>query len=286
MTALSRRTMLLGTVAVVALALAAATWAASATAPRGSLTLLGGPGACLGPGHGCGRLRGPTGLLRLAISPDGRTLYASGQAGGLAILARDPVSGRVRQRSGAQGCIRRDGRQGCARLRGLIDPGAIAISPDGHSLYVTTRSGIEAFARTPSTGALRSIGCLDSRGAAGCGRLRAPAGPSELLAAGNGSVYVTGTITDAQGNATGALAVLARDPRSGALHQAAGASGCLDDDGSHTCAVALCVDADHRSSRSAATPPACTPGRPTHWTLRPRSPATWPRLPVTAPPAR
>ncbi|MEA2146957.1 MAG: hypothetical protein QOG59_2544, partial [Solirubrobacteraceae bacterium] len=120
--------------------------------------------------------------------------------------------------------------------------GAIGISPDGHSVYVTTSTGIEAFTRTSGTGALAPMGCLDSRGAAGCGRLRAPAGPRELLAAGNGTVYVTGTITDAQGSPTGALAVLARDRRSGALHQAASASGCLDDDGSHTCAVALCID--------------------------------------------
>jgi hypothetical protein len=242
MTVFTRRTMLLALVVLVALGLAAATWAASATPPAGSLTRLGGPGACLGPGHGCGRLRGPTGLLRLAISPDGRTLYASGQAGGLAVLARDPVSGRVHELSGANGCIRRDGRQGCARLRGLIDPGAIAVSPDGHSLYVTTSSGIEAFARTPGTGALRPIGCLDSGAAPGCARLRAPAGPSELLAAGNRSVYVTGTITDAQGSPTGALALLTRDPRSGALHQSAAASGCLDGDGTHNCAVAPCID--------------------------------------------
>ena len=178
MTALRRRTILLAGVGLLALGLAAAAWATSTTAPAGSLTPLGGSGACLGPGHGCGRLRGPTGLLRLAISPDGRTLYASGQAGGLAVLARDPASGRVRQLAGTKGCVRRDGRQGCARVRGLIDPGAIAISPDGHSLYVTTSTGIEVFARTPGTGALAQIGCLDSARRRGLWATARPRGPA------------------------------------------------------------------------------------------------------------
>jgi 6-phosphogluconolactonase (cycloisomerase 2 family) len=208
--------------------------AAAPRAPRGALTLLRGPGACLGPGAGCGNLRGPTGLLRLAVSPDGRTVYATGQAGGLAVLARDPVTGRLHQ----VGCLRRDGRQGCRRAARLIDPGAIAVSPDGRSVYVTTQTGILAFARNRRTGALRAAGCLDSGAAPGCGGLRAPTNPTELLAAGNGTVYATGPTTDGQGNLTGALAVLTRNPHTAALHQAA----CLDDDGSHSCGVSLCID--------------------------------------------
>lgn len=220
------------------LVLSAAAWAASATQPRGGLTLLRGPGACLGPGRACAALRGPTGLLRLAISPDGRTVYGTGQAGGLAVLARDRGTGRLRQ----VGCFRRDGRQGCRPLRGLVNPGAVAISPDGRSVYVTTNTGLEMFARNTRTGALRAIGCLDSRAVANCGHLRAPGAPTELLAAGARTVYATGQTTDAQGNLTGALAVLTRDPRTGVLHQGSAPAACLDDDGSHACAVALCLD--------------------------------------------
>jgi len=61
--------------------------AASPPQPRGALTLLNGPGACVGAP--CPRLRGATALLRMAVSPDGRNLYLSGQAGGLSILARE-----------------------------------------------------------------------------------------------------------------------------------------------------------------------------------------------------
>jgi hypothetical protein len=242
MSTTTRRGLAVSLAALLVLALAAAAWAATARAPSGALTRLAGPGACLGPGRGCGRLRGPTGLLRLAISPDGRTLYASGQAGGLAVLRRDPSTGRVRQLAGTAGCLRRDGASGCARVAGLVDPGAIAIAPDGASLYVTTSTGIEAFARNSATGALRPTGCLDSAAAAGCTPLRAPAAPTALLVAGRGTVYAAGVTTDAQGDDTGAIAVLTRDPRTGALGQGAGASACLDDDGSHGCAVARCVD--------------------------------------------
>jgi hypothetical protein len=40
-------------------------------------------------GSPCTHLRGATALVRIAVSPDGRNLYLSGQAGGLSILARD-----------------------------------------------------------------------------------------------------------------------------------------------------------------------------------------------------
>jgi hypothetical protein len=50
--------------------------AASPPPPRGALTLLRGPGGCVG--SPCTRLRGATALVRIAVSPDGRNLYLSG----------------------------------------------------------------------------------------------------------------------------------------------------------------------------------------------------------------
>jgi hypothetical protein len=65
--------------------LAVAPWAGRAAGlthpPRGALSLLTGPGACLGPG--CARLRGPSGSARIAISSDGRNVYLAGHLGGL-----------------------------------------------------------------------------------------------------------------------------------------------------------------------------------------------------------
>ena len=215
--------------------------AGSSPPPRGALSALTGTGACLGPGAGCGAMRGTVGLLRLALSPDGRSLYASGQAGGLAVFARDPRSGRLHQLPGPAGCVRGDGSHGCARLNGFHDPGAIAVSGDGRDVYVLTATGIQAFTRNRSTGALHPLACLDTV-RSGCGALRAPATPTNLLLAGANTVYLSGETPDAAAIPEGALAVLGRNPITGALRQLTASAGCLDADGSHGCQTAACID--------------------------------------------
>lgn len=114
--------------------------AASPPPPRGALTLLTGPGGCVGSPFT--RLRGATALVRIAVSPDGRNLYLSGQAGGLSILARDGRTGRIYQLAGRGGCFRRDARQGCGLLRTLTDPAGLTVTPDGRDVYVTTTQGV------------------------------------------------------------------------------------------------------------------------------------------------
>lgn len=231
----------LAALAGVLVALIAAGGAGSSPPPRGALSALSGTGACLGAGRGCGALRGPIGLLRFAFSPDGRSLYASGQGGGLAVLARDPRSGRLHQLAGPAGCVRGDGRAGCARLSGFHNPGPIAVSADGRNVYVATLTGIQAFTRNRVTGALHPLSCLDAH-RIGCGALRAPTTPSALLLAGGGSLYLSGGQSNAAGDETGgAIAVLARDPATGALSELPGAAGCLDSDGSSGCARAACL---------------------------------------------
>lgn len=246
---------------VLTACLAVAPWAGRAAGsthpPRGALSLLTGPGACLGPG--CARLRGPSGSARIAISSDGRNVYLAGHLGGLAVLSRDRRTGRLRQLSGRAGCIRSDRRAGCAfdpELRGpgmwhasgyalgwgeLDGPGMI-VSPDGRSLYVTTLHGILAFARAPATGAVRRLagaqGCLDiSRRA--CGRLRGLTSPTLLLPAGN-RMYAFGTQPNGRFEG-GALVALARDPATGRLTELSGKQGCANAGGSDGCHAAPCL---------------------------------------------
>jgi DNA-binding beta-propeller fold protein YncE len=217
--------------------------AASSPPPRGALTLLTGPGGCVG--SPCTHLRGATALVRIAVSPDGRNLYLSGQAGGLSILARDGRTGRMHQLVGRSGCFRRDGRQGCALLRTLTDPVGLTVSPDGRDVYVTTTHGVLGFARNRQTGVLRPLTgggrCVDAT-LPGCRPMRGLPAPTELIASGNGTLYVAGSVPHAGGAATGALVVLSRNPATGALSQHAGRAGCFDAVATPGCSNVPCLD--------------------------------------------
>ncbi len=219
--------------------------AAHQSVPRGALHALTGPGACLGTGAGCGRLRGARDLGTIAISPDGRTLYLAAPDG-IAVLARDRRTGRLRQLRGRAGCLRRDGTDGCTLVRGLRGPGSIGVSPDGRSVYVTSTDGIVGFARNRRTGAIRAIagrgGCLDARPSS-CARLRGVTNPSLLVAPDRRTVYLAGTESSGKASWRGALAVLSRDPATGRLTQLAGGEGCANGAGTQGCGSAPCLNA-------------------------------------------
>ncbi|MHB8657218.1 MAG: lactonase family protein [Solirubrobacteraceae bacterium] len=211
--------------------------------PSGALSVLRGPGACLGVNrHACAALRGPVGLLQIAVSADGRDLYAVGQGGGLAILARDSRSGRLRQLPGRAGCLRSDGRQECTTVAGFGAASSVTVSPDGRSVYVAVAHGVLAFARQRN-GALRPLrgqnACVDAvRGA--CRLLHGLDGPVSVVA-GTHVVYLAGITPDSAAASDGALAVLGRDPVSGALAQAGGAAGCFAAGGAGGCTAAPCL---------------------------------------------
>ena len=56
------------------------------------------------------------------------------------MFARDAASGRLTQLAGTAGCLRAN-RTECAPVTGLDGPAAIAIAPDGTSLYVASSAG-------------------------------------------------------------------------------------------------------------------------------------------------
>lgn len=218
--------------AVAAILVPAAT--AAATSP---LTQLPGAEGCIAQRgeFGCAMGRAMEEVDRpAAISPDGANLYTAAtdpaedlvSSNAIDVLDRDPGTGALTQKPGAEGCLSGNGRVGCARdplLKGLVD---IAISPDGKNVYATVDGGVIAFDRDPTTGALTPIasraGCIGSPGAKGeCQVGVGLVGANDLAFSPDGTeLYVTSF----EGPT---VATLTRDPTTGALSQKPGSAGCV-----------------------------------------------------------
>lgn len=234
--------------AVVAVLLAAALALSSAAvaAPKkqakpqpGSLTQLAGKRGCLvdraSKAGTCGMARalngpGPfMGSQAIAVSPDGGHVYvASSQSDAIAIFTRNRQSGALVQAKGAAGCIAAKGAFGCATAIGLDEPNSVAISPNGRSLYATSRLGnsITAFVRNPKTGALRQLppplaGCISGAPIPGCVTGLALVAPDVVVVSPDGNNVYVGSFF---GNA---VASFARNPSTGALTQLAGTAACI-----------------------------------------------------------
>src|SRR6266700_3825973 len=115
-------------------------------------------------------LMGPgpfVGSEAIAVSPNGRNVYvASSASNAIAVLTRNPSTGRLTQALGPAGCIAAGGAGGCASGVGLDGPNSVTVSADGENVYATSfrSSSIAIFQRNPSTGALTQAidgtGCL------------------------------------------------------------------------------------------------------------------------------
>ena len=143
------------------------------------------------------------------------------------IAEAGPPPGRLVQLAGQRGCIHRTGINNCAVGRAVTSPEEIALSPDGRHAYVASfgSNAVAIFARDRRTGALSQLpgrrGCIGHLGAGPCARGRALARPSALAVSPDGrNVYVTASESNA-------LAVFARNRKTGALRQLSGAEGCL-----------------------------------------------------------
>jgi DNA-binding beta-propeller fold protein YncE len=192
----------------------------------------------------------------VVVSPDGRSAYvASYGSNAVAIFDRDPASGTLIQKQGGAGCIAENGfspelatisapaaAEGCQDGRALEGARRVVVSPDGKSVYVASfdANAVAIFDRDPATGALRQkagkAGCISEDGTRGaCQRDRALRTANGIVVSPDGkSVYVAaqGISRSLLGSPNGALAVLARDPATGALRPIGGAAGCFSKDGS------------------------------------------------------
>jgi DNA-binding beta-propeller fold protein YncE len=154
-------------------------WLFDRNATTGDLTpvtcfeAIGGTGQCAAA-SGVAALRGFDTLdiesaNVITQSPDGRTIYASGYAKGIAILQRDPTTGFLSQAAGTAGCIADVAAagaafSGCATARGMnTDFFQLAVASDAAYLMSNTQDAILVFARDSATGAL-----TQSSGTDGC----------------------------------------------------------------------------------------------------------------------
>jgi DNA-binding beta-propeller fold protein YncE len=198
----------------------------------GALAQPAGTGGCVAdtsyPIAGCATgvaLASPEGL---AISPDGDNLYAAAALGNaLDMFSRNSSTGALTQGAGGAGCIVQAPLAGCTTGTQLGGADAVAISPDGDDVYVTSvlSNSVTAFARAPSTGQLTQLtgtsACVLYVLAVGCSLGQALAAPEGLAVSPDGaSVYATAF-------ASGAIDVLDRNSESGALTQKPRRAGCL-----------------------------------------------------------
>jgi 6-phosphogluconolactonase (cycloisomerase 2 family) len=204
----------------------AAPLATASTDRAGCVSETGTHGACV---DGTA-LDGASGIT---LSPDGMNVYAASETSrSVSVFARNLGTGAITQLPGKEGCVSDSGTGGaCADGRALVGPRSIVVSPDGKNLYFpsTTSSAIAVFARDRTTGVLRQLvgtrGCVSDGGRNGCALGRALAGARSAAVSPDGtSVYVVSFFSDA-------VAVFARNRRTGALTQLAGKAGCISDTG-------------------------------------------------------
>jgi DNA-binding beta-propeller fold protein YncE len=211
----------------MALALAWATLGASAAdASLGELSFLG----CIGQVHLSECAAVPVGLegaveepKGLAVSPDGANVYAADvNASAIDVFTRNALTGALTLTS----CIGQ--HAGCAtttQAKAVERPFAVAVSPDGESVYAVSvgSNTVDEFSRDTMNGELTYTGCIGQL--AGCtstSPAEAISGPQSIAVSPDGtSVYV------ASENAGGAVDEFARNG-SGTLkfESCIGAGGC------------------------------------------------------------
>lgn len=164
----------------------------------------------------------------VAISPDGRSAYATSRAGNsVTSFVRNPKTGALRQLPPPlAGCISGLPIPGCAAGLALVAPDVVIASPDGNNVYAGSFFGnaVAAFARNPATGGLTqlagSAACI-AEATAGCTTGIALKSVEGLAISGNGaSVYAATALSNA-------VVTLSRNPTTGALAQASDGSGCI-----------------------------------------------------------
>ena len=112
-----------------------------------------------GAGRGSVMLKSP---LRLAVSPDGKTVYSSIGGGGIAWSTRDAATGAITP----TGCIATSGCTVTSTVAG--EATEIVVSPDGGNVYQATDGRLEVFDRDASTGALAYHECFNVSGDVQC----------------------------------------------------------------------------------------------------------------------
>ncbi len=209
----------------------------SRNATTGALTQLASPNACVSQAAttGCTTATGLNGVYDLAVSPDGKHLYATGYTSDtVAAFSRNAATGVLTQLASPNACVSGATLTGCTVATGLNGVNGVAISPDGAYVYVAAydASSLTVFSRNATSGALTqlagSAGCITDASApiTGCATARGLANPYFLqVSPDGGGLYVAGYGSDA-------ITVFDRDPATGVLTQPAAPNACVYNSGS------------------------------------------------------
>ncbi len=213
----------------------------------GALSQLPGAQGCVvePASSGC-RLGRASKLIRgLALSPDGRNLYAASiGSSSVLVFRRDPASGALTQLAGGAGCIADASRERCTLGRGLGRARSVGVSADGHNVYVAgLDGGVAVFARSSVGGRLLQLpgarGCLEAMATNGCAQARGISDAHSIVLTQDGrNAYVASA-------AAGAVAAFQRSTTDGALTQLPGKLGCVQTLGLQRCASGHAVGLAH-----------------------------------------
>jgi len=225
---------------------------ASASVASGALAQLPEAFACVGeeeaPGAKCAS-NVPYGLsfaYQIQISPDGKNAYSVGVNGDLIEYSRNladgglSVIGCVSARKSTEPCF---DEHATMEVAAAGDPSALAISPDGTSVYVVSQlnNSIAEFEREPVSGQLNKIGCITHEATlpecatTGAKGLDVPYGV--VVSPDGENVYVTGFAEDA-------VAEFERNSQTGALTQLASPNECIGETGSGCGTEAIALKED------------------------------------------
>jgi DNA-binding beta-propeller fold protein YncE len=198
----------------------------------------------LGSGGMCADGRALDSPVSVAVSPDGKNVYAGARdSSAVANLNRNPSTGAITQSVGKAGCVSSQGSGRCAEAHALGSPMSIAVSADGKNVYAGGLSAVARLKRNPTTGALTqsagTAGCISEFGSPDyCADGHALADIWSVVVSPDGdSIYTASVGIEYPGYPpTGhGIAHLRRDATTGAMSQAAGTAGCVSEDGSGPC---------------------------------------------------
>lgn len=210
--------------------------------PRdGTLSQPKGAAGCVaakGDEH-CATAIGLDGPNSVAVSPDGRNVYATSRASNsISVFQRNQKTGALTQLPASAGCVAGVPIPVCAVGRALVGPDVVVVSPKGENVYVGSFFGnaVAVFDRDPVSGALTqpgdSSGCI-AEAISGCALGIALGAPEGMAISGDGaSVYVASALSNA-------VVTLARDQSTGNLSQAGDGSGCIVNSALAGCATGV-----------------------------------------------
>jgi DNA-binding beta-propeller fold protein YncE len=192
------------------------------TQPKGTMGCIAAKGA-----NHCATAIGLDGPNSVAVSPDGRNVYATSRASNsISVFQRNQKTGALAQLPASAGCVAGVPIPVCAVGRALVGPDVVIVSPKGENVYVGSFFGnaVAVFDRDPVSGALTqpgdSSGCI-AEAISGCALGIALGAPEGMAISGDGaSVYVASALSNA-------VLTLARDQTTGNLTQASDGSGCI-----------------------------------------------------------